>query len=440
MKKIQALKQIMKYDAKDIEELKDLLLSLKSYYQDISDKYSIKNDLVEITDKRRAIAKTFDEEINIFREKASTILGEATRDIGNTQGLIENASNEIEILSAFRSEIEEINSLLHLTREDGTEYREELFNLLDSENVNRILKDKKEIVDSWNELFEEDDNGSSLYDKVKIKISNINNLYANLFNIEEGQQYSKETFINTAYDNILQKHKEIISGYKIVDDDGNQIDVKSYYSEIKDKKEELILFYNKIFGTDNNKSLVTELDERLSQLEKIEQEAKKVINLSSDAGLAGGFWQRGEKAKKNKFVSLLIFVFSLFLLGYFNFNTIDFNNLKDITFQSIAIRLIINTPFVWIAVVSNINLNKYSRLEEEYAHKESLAKSFERYKEQIENLEDKKVSTTLMNKLLATNIDAFEKNAAETMIHAKSDMPSPLTRKEKNETPKEEVV
>ena len=92
-------------------------------------------------------------------------------------------------------------------------------------------------------------------------------------------------------------------------------------------------------------------------------------------------------------------------------------------------------PFIWIAIVSNINLNKYARLEEEYAHKESLAKSFERYKEQIEELDNEK-SQELMTTLLKTNLEAFEKNPAETMIYAKSDMPSSILTNKNQENKK----
>ncbi|CAA6824212.1 MAG: Unknown protein [uncultured Sulfurovum sp.] len=165
------------------------------------------------------------------------------------------------------------------------------------------------------------------------------------------------------------------------------------------------------------------LTERLQELKEIEIEARKVINLSSDAGLAGGFMQRGQEARKKRFYSVVLFTLSLGLLGAFNFKTIDFANLDDITLTSIAIRMVINIPFIWIAIVANINLNKYSRLEEEYAHKESLAKSFENYKEQI-NVLDSESSNELMKSLLEINISAFKKNAAETMDTAKSDMPS----------------
>ncbi|EAI8430428.1 hypothetical protein [Campylobacter upsaliensis] len=65
-------------------------------------------------------------------------------------------------------------------------------------------------------------------------------------------------------------------------------------------------FYKVIFGSDddNIKSLKKELEERKEQLKMIEEEAKKVIDLSSDAGLAAGFFAQAEKARRNKDVNL----------------------------------------------------------------------------------------------------------------------------------------
>lgn len=112
---------------------------------------------------------------------------------------------------------------------------------------------------------------------------------------------------------------------------------------------------------------------------------------------------------------------SLAILNLWNFeeNAISFKIITDI--DSLITKIIYSAPLVWIAIVANVNLNKYSRLEEEYAHKESLAKSFERYKLQISELESPEDSKELMTKLLFANIGAFEKNAADTMNKAKSD-------------------
>ncbi|EAL0282682.1 hypothetical protein BXA09_08905, partial [Campylobacter upsaliensis] len=180
-------------------------------------------------------------------------------------------------------------------------------------------------------------------------------------------------------------------------------------------------FYKVIFGSDddNIKSLKKELEERKEQLKMIEEEAKKVIDLSSDAGLAAGFFAQAEKARRNKDVNLYFFILVIVCMAYFNYITIDWNNLNNIDLVSVIVRLMINTPFIWAATVTNINLNKYFKLEQEYAHKESLAKSFERYKDQIKDLsanyETDEKQVELMTKLLDTNIEAFKKNPSDNI-------------------------
>ena len=76
-----------------------------------------------------------------------------------------------------------------------------------------------------------------------------------------------------------------------------------------------------------------------------------------------------------------------------------------------------------IATVANINLNKYTKLEQEYSHKESLAKSFERYKTEIEKLDriDSEKSNSLIMNLMELNLEAFKVNPANSIDKIKKD-------------------
>lgn len=190
------------------------------------------------------------------------------------------------------------------------------------------------------------------------------------------------------------------------------------------KKKELDSFYKVIFGSDDGKiqSLKKELEERKEQLKKVEEEARKVIDLSSDAGLAAGFFAQARKTRRNKDVNLAFFIFVIICMSVFNYITIDWDKLNNIDLVSVVVRLMINTPFIWAATVANIN--KYFKLEQEYAHKESLVKSFERYKDQIKDLsanyETDEKQVELMTKLLNTNIEAFKKNPSDNIEKIRS--------------------
>ena len=62
-------------------------------------------------------------------------------------------------------------------------------------------------------------------------------------------------------------------------------------------------------------------------------------------------------------------------------------------------------------------------LEQEYSHKEALAKSYERYKTEIDELEKLGIegSEELKLRLLEINLEAFRVNPAENSDKAKSD-------------------
>ena len=416
-------KQVMSAE-KDLKEIKDVLEVIKKYYEDISAKYSIKDDLVEITDKRRSLTQTLsehttknDQKINIIIKKANKIIEEITE-------LKTNVDSKISDYESFHKSIISLDELLKEEDEDGLLYKDKLLEILNTDNIEELISAKNKINTILQELTHKDGEKFDIVSEIQEMHEHIVKLNNDLFVSEDGK-VSMFKKLRGYEREISKKYEKIVSGYTVPDEEKGEIEVKSYFDEIFEKRENFNLFYKKIFGgeTEEDIGLEKSLDNQLRRFEEIETEARKIINLSSDAGLAGGFYQRGNKARNNKFISLSLFGLALISLAYFNFDTIKFDELDKITPTSIAIRLLINSPLVWLAIVANINLNKYARLEEEYAHKESLAKSFERYKEQIENLDDKEASHKLMEQLLETNITAFKKNAADTMLEAKSDMP-----------------
>lgn len=70
-------------------------------------------------------------------------------------------------------------------------------------------------------------------------------------------------------------------------------------------------------------------------------------------------------------------------------------------------------PALWLALFSSKRRSEAQRLQQEYAHKETLAKSYQGFKQQIDslNLPDKE----LMTKLLDVSISAIAFNASATL-------------------------
>lgn len=365
---------------------------INSLYQKLEKSYSINKAFID-SNSEESLKTLIDSELNDFRAK----------------------TDEINVMLLKLKEGFDFLTTLQNNGKNRIQYAQDML----SDKILEDIKDKSEaFYESYNQIFNTE-NGDLTEDFIK-KYERINNLYKKLYESTNKKSMSEE--LEEKIDNFFEQYSILIkndNGTSMYDEFINK------NNDFNNKKIELDTFYTRIFGNEaeDTKSLNNELEERLNRLKDIEKEAKKILSLSSDAGLAGGFNQKVDEVKKNKYVSLAVFVMVLIIMGIFNFNTIDFKNLKDIDLISIITRFMINIPFLWIATVANINLNKYTKLEQEYSHKESLAKSFERYKTEIEKLDriDSEKSNSLMMNLMELNIEAFKVNPANSIDKIKKD-------------------
>src|SRR5262249_30401109 len=85
-------------------------------------------------------------------------------------------------------------------------------------------------------------------------------------------------------------------------------------------------------------------------------------------------------------------------------------------------------PTIWLGYFSSKRLSQNKRLQQEYAYKETNAKSFEGLKRQIEilNLDDA-IQKELLGKLLTNVVMATGDNPSKTLEHKSHDEKSPLS-------------
>ncbi len=403
------LDKILGNSEEDLKKLNIGLTELRDLHEKLSAKYSLRSDLVELTDQRRTVAKEFSAE----KEKFSQAIAESN--VVKNQLLAQLAKFE-----EFDNQISEIKESLDATDDDGDTYYQKLLSITNSENIESISALIGKIKSEYQSLFEVDGNNENIIDRIKQVDSEFQDMYHEIFvkeiNGHDGEKTTKSSLSYAQFNQLNDFYTKVFVGDEFFGGVSLQEQTDTWRNEL-DK------FYTKIFGNEKQPSLELELETRLAALKEVEIEAKKVIDLSSDAGLAGGFVEKGKQARTNKFIALCVFILALVLLALFNFITIDFTKLNQITIQSIVIRFLINLPLLWLATVANINLNKYARLEEEYAHKESLAKSYERYKSEVEKLDDLEQVDNLKAELISINLEAFRKNPAKTMHKAKSNLP-----------------
>lgn len=415
------VKELLKrgLDEKDKNELIRLLAQIKNINESLIAKYELRADLIQLVDKRQGAARVVKEEVDTLR-----------KEIDELKARKQSLTTEIDTVLKFKEDVEELTLLLESQTSTGQPLTDAIKELLTVENYEEWLHRSKTLDEVFEDVYlPMDDRGVSKTDLIQTTYDKSEELNKYLFEKDEkvevdGVATTRDFLLRRSYKLIDEYHRKLF--ISSLDDEGDEI--PSITSQIDKKKTDLETFHTKIFGDKNAQkiSLADALDERLKQLKLVEDEARNVMKMSSTAGLAGGFFEKAKEARYNKWGSLAVFAASLILLAIFNFKHINWENLDSITLQSIAIRVMLNIPLLWLATVANINLNKYSRLEQEYGHKEALAKSYEKYRDEISKLPsldtevDDPAMATLHAELIKLNLEAFKKNPTDDMDKAKA--------------------
>lgn len=217
----------------------------------------------------------------------------------------------------------------------------------------------------------------------------------------------------------------------------------SLLSDVSSKRDELDLFYEKIFGRliDDSEQreggLRKELDDRFGQLEKYEGEQKQrhqtlfesiesLLPGATSAGLATAYNKLKDRFNtpiigytSAFYASLVVLLLSGLVMVSDSFTLwpfhIEFVKAGDWTemLRTLLTRAPVMVPVIWFAIFSATRRSQYERLQQEYAHKESIASSYESYKKQLQEL--KVDSDALQRELIANAISAISYNASKTL-------------------------
>lgn len=207
---------------------------------------------------------------------------------------------------------------------------------------------------------------------------------------------------------------------------------------------DLASFHDRIFGAKlggdgdhRERGLKAELDDRISQLTKFEAEhhtkhqamfdrVEALLPGAASAGLATAYKTMRSSFEKPIQRYTLIFYAALgllFLCGLLvvsdsmsiiplQIKLVQAHDWQEIL-RTMLTRVPILVPVVWVAIFSATRRSQYERLQQEYAHKEALASSYESYKKQLQDL--KVDAEQLQQVLIAKAIDAIAYNASVTL-------------------------
>ncbi|GKS83673.1 hypothetical protein AVMA1855_05995 [Acidovorax sp. SUPP1855] len=229
---------------------------------------------------------------------------------------------------------------------------------------------------------------------------------------------------------------------------------------VKAECSELGGFHDRIFGTkasmDDDRregGLKAELDDRIAQLTKFEAEHRtrhqamfdKIDSLlpgAASAGLATAYKSMRDSFQKpiSRYTQAfyaalgLLFLGGLFIVSDsisiipLEIKLVQARDWQDVL-RTMLTRLPIIVPVVWVAIFSATRRSQYERLQQEYAHKEALASSYESYKKQLQDLQVD--AEQLQQVLIAKAVDAIAYNASVTLDGKHMEKPPALQLLEK---------
>ena len=231
---------------------------------------------------------------------------------------------------------------------------------------------------------------------------------------------------------------EIESAY--VDSEFNSKSIKELLTEVQSERSDLKKFHTVVFGKKNEEGvfeggLKSEISAREQHLDDFRDQQEIKYNTFNDkiesllpgatsAGLASAYHELKEsfdspiKNYSNLFYgSIFSLIFVAFIsvtqeLGWFFIEFVDVTKLSNLV-SNILYKLPLIVPVLWLALFASKRRSEALRLQQEYAHKEALAKSYQNFKTEIEALEQS--DPELMKKLLSTAIEAVSKNASDTL-------------------------
>lgn len=349
-------------------------------------------------------------------------------------------------------------------------YNNTLDKALKEIDLKTVTSDSNQIKSFKEELLVDTDKKNSIKTEIDDAHTDIEKKY------KEIKEFYNQTLNDAEYDETLKALIKKAKDEVVEANDTAQKELK----ELNLKIEQFEKYYIKIFGELNDDDiriggLKNEIEAQQKKLEVFEKEqeekhnkilTEKLVSIekyeketqihnknlhaqiesllpgATSAGLAEAYHQERKKFEEPIKLWNTIFITSLgvmFIATFLTFITItssettwSFSFASHIegiegTLNSLFYKLPLYAPLIWLAIYASKRRSENQRLEQEYAHKEALARSYSSYKQQIEGLNQQ--DEALLKKLLESSIETVSYNVSES-----------LDKKHGDGTPSKEVL
>jgi hypothetical protein len=294
------------------------------------------------------------------------------------------------------------------------------------------LTDTHEAIESLRQQYFD---GSETEEAIQIKIDEmvsklekyymqISEYHSELLESGSDSIKSQVSTAKTEVENDAESIKELLQ-----ESDKQVSFLQSFYKEVVGKKDEE---GNSVGGlraeiTLRQKDLDNFKAQQEERYEALNTQIEELLPGATSAGLAAAYRaMRKSFAKPIKQYSRLFYV-SIGVLSVTAFiSTVDSIWTTDSVIKFIDVtdyknflsnlthKLPIILPVLWLAIFSSKRRSEALRLQQEYSHKEALAKSYQNFKNQVDSLHSEK-KEELLEKLLSAAIDAVAANASDTL-------------------------
>jgi len=311
-----------------------------------------------------------------------------------------------------------------------------------------VTRIKNKIVQEWtqemNKLYTDfKTNLEKKIIEISGKISDISDFYENLVNWDEENDSIKVEIqwilneaswklkdVETKYNTLIDWDNWIIKNYEI--SQSKKEEIEGLLKEVSPLVDDFDEYYDKVFWEEDenwNRKwwLKDEIKKREQEYTVLKDKIESLLPWATSTWLAYAYEKHKDTFKRQKRLWTWIFVLALgwMILSYLLYD-------PEIEIQErwwwiirFLVRAPITIPCVWLASFSWKQQNKYQRLEQEYAYKESLCRSFDWYRKEIEKFEDTESAKQLQINLFNVIIKMSDYNPSITLESKSNNEKSP---------------
>lgn len=271
-----------------------------------------------------------------------------------------------------RDQIEEMRVLLLEDDDDGISIQSEVLKVRDE--ANQKLEEISQLLNSTKEKYELLTNyDDGLVPSIVSIHADVKNVYDECYSLMKAFKQSSDLLFGHQNDGLESKLKIL---------------AKDYESSLKTNK--------------------SKADELLLQIEG-------ALTGATNVELAKAFQDQKESYKLPKCWWACLFMFTIAFMIYLGLDAVSISSQGSQYLYDLGKRLMVFGPLIWLALFASKQQAQNKRLEQEYAHKEAVTKTFVGHQRQIEKLAESDKKDSLLVQLAQTTINTIDFNPSSTL-------------------------